>query len=698
MEPPSLPVTLHRYYPLVPWLWLCCLWLARGEASETPITEISTVKSMSTAQAETAAPVRIRGIVIESDLGSFLIHDGNQGIYVMGAREIVPAFGREVVVEGTTGPGAFAPLIKAQRVTITGSGRVVPRVIKEVDDLETGVLDCQWVQVEGILHSAQPPSAAVPGFSAYAMLTSGSEQLRLSFSNTSFAEVKEWVGARLRLQMACLHYFNSHGQLYGAYLVVPRTDEVQVIEHALPRGEAPLVRIDSLLRYSPQEPPQGRRVHVRGVVTYCRGETELFVQQEQRGVYVQHSDQRKLSVGDLVDVMGFVRRGVYSPEIEDAEIELVNQQGNVRVHPVSAAAAWEADSELVEVNGLLLDQVRGAETTVLTVKGEGALFTVVFPQHAESKELPAIGSLLQLTGVVRIVSAPVAGTPFPWKPETFELCLRTANDLRVLERPAVSLAVWVFGGATVLTSVALLVAGTLWWQSKAKLREQKRQRVAREAEFATVIKERMRLAREIHDGLAQGYTAVSIQLEIAKHKLPPDATVAYDHIDKACALVRGSLAEARHSIQGLRSETLSNADFSAALKRAAEKILKDTAIEFHQNLEGNIARLGAEAENELLRIAIEAMTNTVKHAQAKNIHVTCRVRDDYGELRVSDDGVGYDGANPITGFGLRGMQERAHRLNGHLVVSSEPGLGTHIIARIPLEGISCSAPPSDSSS
>ena len=346
-----------------------------------------------------------------------------------------------------------------------------------------------------------------------------------------------------------------------------------------------------------------------------------------------------------------------------------------------------ADGELVQVDGVLLDNFRGPETTVLTLKADGAPFTAVLPLHAGVQRLPVAGSLVRLTGVVRTLQAPAIGTPFPWTPSSFELRLRTDDDLRVLQRPAISRAVWVFGVATALTSVALLLAGTLWWRSKAKLREQKRQRIAREAEFATMMKERMRLAREIHDSLAQGFTAVSIQLEIAKHKLPPEANAAHDHIEEARALVRESLAEARRSIQGLRSETLSNADFTAALTRSSTRILKDTDIVFQQELEGDLARLGADAENELLRIATEAMTNTVKHAKAKNIRVTCRVRDDYGELRVSDDGVGLNqGTPPGTGFGLRGMQERALRLNGHLVVTSEPGLGTNIIVRIPLGG------------
>ncbi len=677
-------MALPQYLPRLTGCFLGLLPLAQGAESGAPISEISVIKAMSKLEAAAASPVRLRGAVIQTGAESFVIHDGSEGLFVECKQVEVPPFGQEVMVEGTTDPGGFAPVIRAKHVTALGEREVAPRVIRAIEELENGSLDCQWVEVEGWLRVAQAPSPAVPAFTAYAILSSGPTRLNLTFSSTRFDDVKKWVGARVRLRASCGHYFNPHGQLYGARLIVPRTADVEVLESALPRMAVPLARVASLLRYAPQEPPQGR-VHIQGVVTYQRDEAELYVQQDQRGVYVQLSGRQKLAVGDLVDVAGYIRRGLYSPEIEDAEVTLTGKQAAVMPRPVTADAARSADGELVQMDATLLDHFRGAATTTLTLKRDGAPFSAVLPLQTGAAPLPAAGSLVRLTGVVRAHQAPAIGSPFPWTPGSFELRLRTAGDLLVLQRPEISVAFWLLGGATVLASGALLLAGLLWRQSKVKLREQKIKRIAREAEFAAIIKERMRLAREIHDSLAQGFTAVSIQLEMAKLKLPASANMACEHIAAAHALVRESLAEARRSIQGLRHETLSNEDFLAALKRSGTRILKDTAIAFHPELEGDIARLGAEAENELLRIATEAMTNAVKHAKARNIRITCRVLDNYGELRVSDDGVGLSaGSKPATGFGLRGMQERAQRLNGHLVVTSEPGLGTHIIARIPL--------------
>lgn len=657
--------------------------VARGAVPDPPFTPISAIKAMSRVDAGSGRPVQVRGTVIQTETASFVIHDGAAGLFVLRNQLALPPIGREVVVEATTDLGGFAPVIRAERITILGERAVTPRVIPDLAELEKGSLDCEWVEVEGWLRSAQPASPGVPEYSAYAILSSGTHRLNLSFTDTSYAEVQKRVGSRVRLRGACGHYFNPHGQLYGARLLVPRTSDLLQLEPPLSRNTAPLMRIDSLLRYSPQEPPQGR-VHLQGVVTYARGGNELYMQQGQQGIYVQYSDRRKLAPGDLVAVVGYLRRGAYSPELEDAETELIGRQAEIIARPISTKKATIADGELVQLDGVLLDYFPGPENTVLTLKGEGAPFTAVLPSPPNAQLLPATGSLIRLTGVVRTTQTPAVGTPFPWTPSSFELRLRTNADLLVLQRPPISLASWMLGGTTVLMAVTLLFAGILWWRSKAKLREQEIQRLARENEYAAITKERMRLAREIHDSLAQGFTAVSIQLEIAKHEMPPEATRAYDHLETARGLVRESLADARRFIQNLRRETMSNADFLVALTQVSSRILRDTGITFHPELTGDMARLNADVENELLSIATEAMTNTVKHAQAKNVHLTCRVAEEFTELRVSDDGVGLaDGFSPRPGFGLRGMHERARELNGQLLVTSEPGLGTHIVARIP---------------
>ncbi|EDY84680.1 Histidine kinase domain protein [Verrucomicrobiia bacterium DG1235] len=682
---PKRSTPAHRFHGWLCLLATCTFALHPLAATESPLTDIDLIKTLSREEAATRIPVLVEGTVILTESYAFVLHDGQSGIFVYGKDNQALPFGTKIRLEGSTERGEFAPSVRATRITVLGQDTVTPLPIENLDELESGTLDCQWIEIEGTLRNAQGGSDAISFLASYATLAAGPKRLHLAFSETPFETVQSWVGARVRIRAACLHFFNSHGQLYGARLIVPNTDSLAILENALPPESVPLVKIESLLRYSPQKTAQ-TRVHIRGTVTYKNSPTELYLQEGQRGIFVHAIDPPPIEIGDTINVLGFTRRGLYSPEIEDAVIEISGQNQTLLPRPLSVEEAKTADGELVQVEATLIDSSITTDSTRITLKSDNTTFTASIPHLEKPPSLPAPGSRLQLAGIARVDRAPDSGTPFPWLPTSFELLLRSPQDLLVLQRPPISTTVWIFATATAATSLSLLIAAAFWWISHKKLAEQQRRRIIREAEFAAMIKERMRLAREIHDNLAQGFTAVSIQLETAKHKLPAAAAPVRSHLDQASALVRESLADARRSIQGLRHESLSNADFLAALERIAGRVLKDTPIAFQQELKGDVARLGAEAENELIAIATEAITNTVKHAQAKRIQISCQIHEAHGTLSISDDGIGFrKDQPPPSGFGLQGMQERAAKIHATLTLDSSPKQGTRITIHIPID-------------
>jgi signal transduction histidine kinase len=212
-------------------------------------------------------------------------------------------------------------------------------------------------------------------------------------------------------------------------------------------------------------------------------------------------------------------------------------------------------------------------------------------------------------------------------------------------------------------------------------------RLGAQSRQAAVLAERNRMAREIHDTLAQGFTGIVMQLEASESALDtarPD--VARERLAKARELARSSLAEARRSVWALRPQALEQQPFVAALRVAATALLAGTSATLSMDVDGPLGYLPAELETDLLRVAQEAITNSVKHAAAQT--VTVQLRDDGQrlELRVQDDGRGFDGAaaRPAdgSGFGLTAMRERVERHGGRLVVHSEPGRGTTVVARV----------------
>ena len=206
--------------------------------------------------------------------------------------------------------------------------------------------------------------------------------------------------------------------------------------------------------------------------------------------------------------------------------------------------------------------------------------------------------------------------------------------------------------------------------------------------FALVFEERARLAREIHDTLAQGFVGISYQLDALSLKLNGDLDVARQHLSLARKMVRHSLTEARRSVMDLRTSELEGKDLPAALTAAARQWVAGSPVEVQVATSGSKEGLPADLEQNILRIAQEAVANSLKHAKARTIRVDLEVEHYCVRLRVKDDGVGFEpsGTFSLIGghFGLVGMRERAERLGGKLALASQPGSGTQVEVTVPL--------------
>ncbi|MFI9840843.1 sensor histidine kinase [Nonomuraea sp. NPDC051941] len=230
------------------------------------------------------------------------------------------------------------------------------------------------------------------------------------------------------------------------------------------------------------------------------------------------------------------------------------------------------------------------------------------------------------------------------------------------------------------------------------------ERLLAQARDAGVQDERQRMAREIHDTLAQGLTGIVSQLRAAEHA-GDDPAAWRGHVAAATKLARESLSEARRSVHALRPEPLRSAMLSEALAGVAERWSALHEIPVQVTTTGTARPIRPEAEAALLRIAQEALANVAKHARATRVGVTLSYLEHETALDVRDDGGGFDPAqldNALDaaadgfradrgGFGLIAMRQRMESLSGTLQVESEPGAGTGISARVPAERAEVSA-------
>ncbi len=209
-----------------------------------------------------------------------------------------------------------------------------------------------------------------------------------------------------------------------------------------------------------------------------------------------------------------------------------------------------------------------------------------------------------------------------------------------------------------------------------------------QAREAGVLDERARMAREIHDTLAQGLTGIITQLQAAE-QAGDDPAEWRRHLDAATGLARESLSEARRSVDALRPEPLATARLGEALAGVAERWSALHGIAVGVTTTGTVRPMAPEAELALLRTAQEALANVARHARATRVGLTLSYMEHEVALDVRDDGAGFD-PTPVArvdgaggGFGLIAMRQRIEGVRGTLQVESEPGGGTAISACVP---------------
>jgi ligand-binding sensor domain-containing protein/signal transduction histidine kinase len=209
-----------------------------------------------------------------------------------------------------------------------------------------------------------------------------------------------------------------------------------------------------------------------------------------------------------------------------------------------------------------------------------------------------------------------------------------------------------------------------------------------QAQFNAVLAERTRIAREIHDNLAQEMAGLSVQLEVVARTMPPGADAALSSLDRARRQVRHGIAEARRYVWELRSPTLENNDLPTALAETARRLTHDTAVHAQVEVNGTFRPLAQSVEGNLLRIGQEAINNAVKHAHAQRILVNLVFDTKRVQLIVRDDGRGFNNHAAANGrdghFGLIGMRERAEKIGGTLSIQSTDGAGTEVVADVPI--------------
>lgn len=657
----------------------------RGQ--EQPLRTAVEVLRLSATEARQSRDVRLRGVVTftwHTGTTEFTLEDATGAVWCP-AIALPPncRVGTEVEIEGRTEAGFLGPFVNADTVRAIGARELPPPPRATFEELLTAQLHSRRVEIIGIVRGQRVNPELGLDWLALEVATGGGRiTVNVTHEATGHPEL---VDAMVRIRGVNLHGTDAQQQAFLPMINAHTLADIEVVTPAMGRPfDQPLTPLASLMR-SASVAGAGHRSRARGVVTFVGRGDSFYFQDESRGIQVFLRDAPRPVPGEAVDVVGFPEPGAFSPVLRDADWRPTAGKGAPVALPVSLAEATKHDGRLLTVEGRLTEITKSDRDVMLTLESGGRRGRIHIVNAAAHNWLE--GSIVRATGVCSVEIGDWESFVAHRKPTGFSLLTQDQGFITLVQPPPwwnLRRAVWLMAVAAAFSLGAL---GLAWWRTKVRLRETSRTREAAHAQFVAVIAERNRIAREIHDTLAQGFAGISVQLEVLNDRLHDAPTALRRHLDLARDLVRSSLDEARRSVWNLRAQALEESGLGEALGRLGQQLTAGGKVRFDHRVEGIPRTLPVDVENSLLRIGQEAITNAVRHADASHITLLLTYLDEGVRIVVIDDGKGFD---PDTvrpsmqgGFGVSGIRERAHAMHASLRIARESGRGTRLEISVP---------------
>ena len=711
--------------------------LSVSTQARPPLTRVADLRKLSPEKAEKQLPAELDGQVLwvhPRAAGFFLYQDG-KGIYVQkpghpGSMAHLSA-GDVVHVRGVTNPGLFSPCIYAESAELLEKKPLPEARPFQSFEIYSAKIDCDWVWLAGRILSKQVTRGGNGGDNIVLQVRHHSAVLDVQIPLTEGAEEKvdELMFRRVRFNAVAGTQFNLNRQVVGRVFFVRSADALKVIDEYRPRDGVQLEAIHELMRSGDNDRHPARTY---GVVTHVDGQT-IYLRGEKACIKVKLRKESPAAVGDYVELEGYVLPRPISPEFLAREVHVVEKRAVPEPVQMKVDDAlrrkWDfqpdasLNQELVQIEAQLVDMgvsfglTTGDREHTLLCRHGSYLFQAKLPAYWELSKEVKPGATVRLTGICNLTRSEERR----WRlyVDWFWIQPRGNGDIEVIV-PAPwwtpARLMWLLG---ITLGIAALFIG--WVAALRRTVERQTGIISRQVERETIMDERQRIARELHDNLEQGLAGMAIQLrgclrilelnlrrrvesvraaiglagndkpELIGHLERAEEDIIEDAVrnHKAIEVVQGMLAhcseESRSSILDLRGGLLERMALPEAIEAALEPLGDECGADTEMAVKGTPRRLKQEAERNLLLIAREAATNAARHAQPEKISIELTYAPDSLSLSIVDDGAGFTVNDvPASGrFGLQGMHERINRLNGTIQISSLPGQGTTVGIHLP---------------
>ena len=692
------------------------------------LTNIANIRNLSVEKAKLKLPVEVRGVVTwVGNKHWFILQDDTGGVTVnvwLAHRSKVWAegdtnlfsleTGNEVVIDGVTQASGFAPIILPRTMRVVGN-KPLPAARPMVPArFFSGADACERIEVRGVVQGFK----GVYPETVMLQIDANPGKFIVETANRIIQNPQQLVDAEVCLRGVAGTFFNSRRELTLVRLMVSQPEDLIVERPAAPTPfQVPRLNINDLCPFRPT-PLGPHRQRIEGTVIYAQSGHVFYIQDADTAVRVETLALESLEAGDRVEVSGFVDMqrsvaGLMGAFVRKTGKALIPSPIYISPSAIMAintkAVLGGRASELNDFDGRAIT-FRGRLMNIqpswdlkppwqrLSINADGIVVEAQL-HRGDTKAFQnlELGSELELTGIVQLeftVTAQNYYTPMQRPPTGMKVLLRSAEDVSLISPPSWwnPQRLW----RLLLAGLALLLLVLLWlWQLRRKLARSTKQLVAeirarRDAsvEFQAALRERNRLAINLHDTLLQTMGGLNYQLEVCELDYFQVAKRKSDYMDVARRMLNRAQEDLRGTVWALRVLPMPGRTFIEALQTLVNQFSQHHTVKITLTNHFELPKLSEFVSGNLLLVAQEALLNAIKHSQATLIEVNVIQSPDKKNiiLKVHDNGIGFDliagNIDLSRHFGLTGMRERIERLEGHFHITSQPEQGTRITAEV----------------
>lgn len=688
-----------------------------------PVWSVAEVLALPGAAVDSGARVKVAGVItfrnFRDGLHTVTLEDATGGVWV----EIIApaasdaeqfAIGTELVVSGAVDRGGYAPRILADEVELGGQAALPEPSRVDVNRLFVGAENGRRVEIDAVVQGYRGE------YGVWSLVVDVSGRRMVVRVPREFLEhePRDLVDARVRCVGVIGAIRNTRGQFLSPIVNVSQPQDLRVTAPAPSSAfDAPFVPLPELALFSP-EPLRGRRVSSGGVVTLAYPGRFFFLQEGLHGVRVETTSTLPIVPGDVVDAAGFLDMSRHIGGLVEA-VYRVREQGPpptpVAIQPSDVVKVNERSRQAGRIarpgnyHGCLISFVATlmearppvGEWCGLTLADGPFILTATLP----ADDFPAVrqlrpGSSLRITGIADLDIVPDQTLSVGLDPliQRVLVFVQGAGDITVLRAPSwwtparLGLALAGALGAVTLALAWNYVLHRRVARQAMSLAAQMRSGYEAEAEFQATLRERSRLAANLHDTVLQTVTGIGYQLKAMRataRRTGDWGEPSNSDLDIAQRMVDHAVHQLRGTVWAMQSLPLAGESLPAALDALVQRLRIDHEASISLHVSGSERDVSELIAGNLFLVAQEAIYNALRHGDPSRIEVRISFPPgDAVRVEIRDDGKGFEPgrqAGVAEGhFGLESMRDRVSRLGGVWRLESAPGAGTTITATVPL--------------